>query len=81
MVPRTRRSQLDQTSVFRVCLYSFLASCSVSIGSFILQWYIYDDWLHETGPFRFVGTALAAVVTFFFVWRWQEGIRRKTAET
>lgn len=75
------RESLPQTTVLRVCLYSFLASCSVSIGSFVLQWIIYDDWLHETGPLRFVGTAVAAVITFFFVWRWQEGIRRRTADT
>jgi hypothetical protein len=79
--PARPRELPEQTSVLRVCFYSFLASCSVGIASFVLQWLIYDDWLHETGPLRLVGTALSAVITFFFVWRWQEGIRRKAAET
>lgn len=38
--------------------------------SSVLQWLIYDDWLHETGPVRFVGATLASVVTFAFVLHW-----------
>jgi len=76
-----RRTLVEQVTFLRVCLYSFLATCSVTVVSVVLQWIIYRDWLHQTGPFRYVGTAIAAAVTFFFVWRWQEGLRRETAET
>lgn len=69
------------SSKLRILLYSFLSSCSVILLSIILQWLIYADWLDDPGPVRLVGTLLASIVTFFFVWVWQEGIRREHVET
>jgi len=68
-------------SKLQVLLYSFLSSCSVILLSLILQWLIYADWLRDPGPVRLVGTLLASIVTFLFVWLWQERIRREKVET
>lgn len=69
------------TSKLRILLYSFLSSCSVVVLSLIIQWLIYEDWLHDPGPVRFVGTFFACGITFFFVWHWQERIRKEQVET
>ena len=57
-------------SAFRLLLFSIFASSFVLVISLVLQWLIYDDWLHQTGPLRIVGTCIAAAVTFLFVYRW-----------
>jgi hypothetical protein len=61
-------------------LFSFLASCCVLAASLLIQWFVYDDWLHQTGPLRIVGTSIATVVTFGFVLRWQYAVREKQRE-
>lgn len=61
-------------------MFSLLASCFVLTVSLLVQWLVYDDWLHRTGPLRIVGTSIAAVVTFVFVLRWQLGVREKQRE-
>jgi len=43
----------------------------------LLQWLVYDDWLHAHGPLRLVGSVLALVLTTVFVFRWQEANRRE----
>jgi hypothetical protein len=48
-------------------LYAFVASSFVLFVSLLIQWVVYDDWLHKTGPLRIVGTVIAALITFFFV--------------
>jgi len=67
-------------SPMRMFLFSFLASCFVLAASLLLQWFIYDDWLHRTGPLRIVGTAIAALVTFGFVLRGQYHVRERQRE-
>lgn len=69
------------TSKSRILLYSFLSSCSVIALSLILQWLIYEDWLHDPGPVRLIGTVFASVVTFLFVWLWQERLRQEKVDT
>ena len=79
-VPKKSPDQAD-TSALRIAIYSFLTSCSVALVSLSLQWLIYKDWLHDVGSVRLVGTVLAALTTFFLVWNWQEGIRRRRIDT
>ncbi len=62
---------LPVSSTLRITCFSFIASLSVSAFSLLIQWFVYYDWLHRTGPVRFIGTTLAAVLTFGFVLRWQ----------
>ncbi len=61
-------------------IYSLLASSFVLIVSLVMQWVVYDDWLHQTGPLRIVGTGIAAAITFVFVLAWQRGVERRERE-
>jgi len=64
----------------RMLLFSFLASFFVLAASLLMQWFVYDDWLHRTGPLRIVGTSIATVVTFAFMLRWQYAARQGQQE-
>lgn len=68
------------TSRRKIFLFSFLASLFVLATSLLIQWLVYDDWLHQTGPLRIVGTSIAALVTFTFVLRWQYLVRERQQE-
>lgn len=69
------------TSSAKILLLSFAASSFVLAASLLIQWLVYDDWLHRTGPLRIVGTCIAALVTFVFVLRWQLAVRERHRET
>jgi hypothetical protein len=64
----------------KILLFSVLAAIPVLAGSLGMQWLVYDDWLHQTGPLRIVGTCIAALVTFIFALRWQTAIRERQLE-
>lgn len=64
----------------KILLISLGAAVSVLAGSLLMQWLIYDDWLHRTGPLRIVGTCIATLVTFVFAMRWQTAIRERQLE-
>lgn len=68
-----------QLSKRRVLAFSLVSSSVVLIASLLLQWFIYDDWMHQTGPLRIVGTVMAAVATFVFVYRWELAARERQA--
>ena len=67
-------------SSIKIFLLSFAASSFVLAASLVMQWFVYDDWLHRTGPIRIVGTCIAAVLTFGFVLRWQLAVREERRE-
>lgn len=67
-------------SALRIVLFSLLASFCVLGVSLAIQWLVYDDWLHQTGSLHFVGTSIAAVLTFVFVLRWQYAVRQHERE-
>jgi hypothetical protein len=46
----------------------------------LLQWFIYDDWMHRNGPLRLVGSVMAAALTFACVYHWQLGVRERKLE-
>ena len=64
----------------KIVLISAGAAVAVLTASLLMQWLIYDDWLHRTGPLRIVGTCIATVVTFVFALRWQLAIRERQLE-
>jgi hypothetical protein len=64
----------------RLILYTFLASTFVFFVSLILQWLVYDDWLHTTGPLHLVGSAVATAITFVFVLRWLQAAQQREQE-
>ena len=68
------------TSKGKIVLFSMLAAVPVLAGSLLVQWLVYDDWLHQTGPLRVVGTCIAALVTFVFALRWQIAVRERQLE-
>jgi hypothetical protein len=68
------------TSKGKIVLFSMLAAVPVLAGSLLVQWLVYDDWLHQTGPLRIVGTCIAALVTFIFAMRWQIAVRERQLE-
>jgi len=65
------------SSNLRIVLFALLASSLVLITSLLIQWLVYYDWLHQTGPLRLIGTCLATVLTFCIVLRWQLGINQR----
>lgn len=67
-------------SSLAIWLVSLASGLSVLALAVFLQWLIYDDWMHRTGPLQIVGSLLAAVFTFFIVMRWQKSIRRHREE-
>jgi len=64
----------------KIVLFSVLAAIPVLTASLLMQWVVYDDWLHQTGPLRIVGTCIAALVTFVFAIRWQIAVRERQLE-
>ena len=77
-----RRTAIETvTSTARIVVYSLLASFSVLLVALMMQRFIYQDWLHDTGPLRIIGTTIAAIVTFWFVLHWQIGVRQRQLET
>jgi hypothetical protein len=64
----------------KIVLVSAGAALAVLAASLLMQWLIYDDWLHRTGPLRIVGTCIATAVTFVFALRWQWAIRERQLE-
>ncbi len=73
-------AKLDIQSPPRIVVLCLIASFAVFASSLLLQWLIYDDWLHDTGPVRIIGSAIAAVLTFVGLLRWQQGIRARHQE-
>jgi hypothetical protein len=67
-------------SSLKIFLLSFAASSFVLAASLVIQWLVYDDWLHRTGSIRIVGTSIAAILTFGFVLRWQLAVREERRE-
>jgi len=67
-------------SDFTIWLVSILAGIFVFAVAIFIQWLIYNDWLHDHGPVRVVGSSLAGALTFIGTWRWQMIVRRRKLE-
>ena len=79
MRPNLPPGSFPELSTKRIVAFSIAASSFVLLVSLFLQWLVYDDWLHETGPFRIVGTVLAALLTYWFVYRWEKSSQARYA--
>jgi hypothetical protein len=44
---------------------SIMAGVFVFVLAIFLQWLVYDDWMHRSGPLRIVGSAVAAMLMCF----------------
>jgi hypothetical protein len=67
-------------SSLEIILSALVASLLVSTGSLVLQWVVYEDLLLRTGQWRLTGTALATILTFLFLCRWQLAERKRQRE-
>ena len=63
-----------------IVVLSVLAGMAVFSLALLLQWLIYDDWLHRNGPVRLVGSALSCLLTAAFIYRWQQAKRAEKIE-
>jgi Flp pilus assembly protein TadB len=68
------------SSVAVLCLISFSAALFVFCVAVFFQWLVYDDWLHDQGPLRIVGSLLAASLMFVVSLRRQLAHRRREIE-
>jgi hypothetical protein len=59
-----------------IWLSSAVAGLCVFALALVLQWVIYDDWLHDRGPLRIIGSLIAGVLTFGFTYAWGDAARR-----
>ena len=75
-LPLSRQISSDVT----IWLVSLLAGFSVLCIAICMQWVIYDDWLHDQGPLRVVGSLIAGALTCAGVWRWQLIVRQRKIE-
>lgn len=60
-------------SIVSVAAASGVAVLGVAI---LLQWVVYNDWLHQAGM-RLVGSVMAGIVTSLFAYRWQWAVREQ----
>ena len=68
------RQQISSTgSIVSAAVAAGVAAIGAAI---LLQWIIYDDWLHRAG-LRLVGSAVAGVLTALFAYRWQSAVREQ----
>jgi uncharacterized membrane protein len=75
-LPLSRQIASEMT----IWLLSALCAVVVFAIAIFMQWLIYDDWLHDKGPIRIVGSLLAAGLTFAVAVRWQFAIRWRKVE-
>lgn len=67
-------------SDIRIWLLSVCCAVMVFGVAVFLQWLIYDDWLHDKGPLRVVGSALAGGLAFAVAFRWLLAARWRKVE-
>jgi Flp pilus assembly protein TadB len=67
-------------SSLEIILSALVVSLLVFAGSLVLQWVVYEDLLLRTGQWRITGTALATILTFLFLYRWQLAERKRQRE-
>lgn len=76
VLPLSRQIPSD----FAVWAISAVSGLAVFAVAIFIQWLIYDDWLHDSGPLRLVGSFLSAALTFAIVFRWQMAARQRKLE-
>lgn len=64
----------------RIWLISLMAGAVAFTTTLLLQWLVYDDWMHWKSPLRIVGSTLAGVLAFVLSSHWQAVRRRQKVE-
>lgn len=80
MKPNTKPLLARQISSNSSIVFTSLA-CGISVlaAGLLLQWLVYDDWLHRSG-IRLVGSLLSGVLMYILASRWQFGMRERKME-
>jgi hypothetical protein len=60
-------------------LVAAAAGVAVLGAAILLQWIIYDDWLHRAG-LRLVGSVEAGILASLFAYRWQWAVREQKVQ-
>jgi hypothetical protein len=68
------------SSDITIWLLSLLSGLCVFIVAIFFQWLIYDDWMHDKGSLRVVGSILAGGLMFAFALSRQIAIRNRKVE-
>jgi uncharacterized membrane protein len=73
---------LSRQIASEITIWLLSALCAVVVFgvAIFIQWLIYNDWLHDKGPVRIVGSLLAGGLTFAVAVRWQFAIRWRKVE-
>jgi hypothetical protein len=67
------------SSTVSIAFVAAVSGLAVLGAAVLLQWIIYDDWLHRAG-IRLVGSVVAGVLTSLFAYRWQLAVRAQKLE-
>jgi hypothetical protein len=62
-----------------ILLFSFMSGFAVFAVALLLQWFVYDEWLHKSG-LRLVGSLLAGVLMFVSAFGWRCTVRERQIE-
>jgi lipid-A-disaccharide synthase-like uncharacterized protein len=73
---------LSRQIVSEITIWLVSSFCGVAVFAMavFIQWLIYDDWMHDKGPVRLVGSILAGGLAFAVAVRWQFGVRWRKVE-
>jgi lipid-A-disaccharide synthase-like uncharacterized protein len=73
---------LSRQIVSEITIWLLSSFCGVAVFAItvFIQWLIYDDWMHDKGPVRLVGSILAGGLAFAVTARWQFGVRWRKIE-
>lgn len=80
MDARKPRPEVSPQSNVKIIFFAAACSFGVLVASLMIQWLVYDDWLHKTGPLRIIGSSIATLLAFGFVVRWQLAVRERDRE-
>lgn len=64
----------------RIWLFSAVAGSAAFTITLLIQWLVYDDWMHWKGPLRVVGSTLAGALASVLAAHWQSVWRRRKLE-
>ena len=75
--PPLSRQIASDARIWLLAVFCAIAVFAIAVS---MQWLIYDDWLHDKGPLRVVGSIISGGLAFVIVYRWQLAKRWRKVE-